>query len=429
MVMVALPRPENGRRSPRLFATTALVVLLAGCSSVPDAVNPIEWYKGTRDFLIGEDAQTAQASSALPAAQQQATPGENKPIPSLSSVPQRPRTSSRAQRDAISRGLVADREQSRKYTSEVIPRQGQAVDPLRSAVAESPAPARAAQLPAVRTPEAAPRSAPPAAAPRRAAPVAPPPAAQPLPQVVARPSLPPAAPPPVRRIAPRPAPSGLVASAPPAAPRVATRSPIPSAPRAAISPPSASTTASRAPMPRLGTIRAPRVTPINADSGTIVVSSAGVQQLSNGGRLVAPIARPGAQPSRLPATQPVFNSGAGGSYQVATILFGNGSSRLSARDRQILRQVAAQARRAGGVIRVVGHASHRTKLLDPVKHKLTNLRVSSARADAVARELVKFGASPNSMVIGAASDAEPRYLEHMPTGEAGNRRADVFIDF
>ena len=122
-------------------------------------------------------------------------------------------------------------------------------------------------------------------------------------------------------------------------------------------------------------------------------------------------------------------SGAQGSYQVATILFKNGSARLGARDRQIIRQVIAQHKQVGGTIRVVGHASHRTKLTDLVSHKIANLRVSTSRAEVVAKELVRLGARPSNLYIGAASDSEPRYLEHMPSGEAGNRRADIYIDF
>lgn len=404
MVIVALPQIMPKRRSPRLLVTSALAMLLAGCSSVPDVVNPVEWYKGTRDILIGEDSST---NAGQPLGPRRALPGTNQPIPNLSSVPQRPRTSSRAQRDAISRGLVADLEQSRRYTSEVIPRQGQAVDPLRSAVAQrSTVPARSAPTPA--------------SPPRQVVTASPP--VQPMSQAATRPSLPPPAQP-VPQVVAR-------SSAPPPAPLLAARPTLPEA-RPAINPPGPPRAMASAPPPRLGTIHAPPISPITADPETIVVSSAGVRQLSGGMRIVAPVARPGARPSR-PAPQsskPTFKIGIGESYQVARILFGNGSSQLSARDRQILRQVAQQARQTGGVIRVVGHASHRTKALDPIKHKVVNLRVSVARADAVARQLVEFGTSSTNIVLGAASDTEPRYLEHMPTGEAGNRRADIFIDF
>ena len=114
---------------------------------------------------------------------------------------------------------------------------------------------------------------------------------------------------------------------------------------------------------------------------------------------------------------------------MATILFSNGSSRLGARERRILRQVATQHKEVGGTIRVVGHASSITRSMDVARHKMANLRVSSARAQRVAKELVKLGAKPANLYIGAVSDSEPKFHEYMPSGEAGNRRTEIFIDF
>jgi hypothetical protein len=31
--------------------------------------------------------------------------------------------------------------------------------------------------------------------------------------------------------------------------------------------------------------------------------------------------------------------------------------------------------------------------------------------------------------VGSASDTLPKYLENMPSGEAGNRRAEIYLDF
>lgn len=172
-----------------------------------------------------------------------------------------------------------------------------------------------------------------------------------------------------------------------------------------------------------------------------MISGAGVQ--TAGGASTSPpalsprISRPAPPPgadavSTVGGVQSLseFNpSAVRGSYQVATILFGNGSADLTARDRRIIREVFAQQRRTGGTIRIVGHASHRTANMDLIRHKLVNLRVSAARADAVARELIKLGVRPGSLFVGAVSDRYPRYQEYMPSGEAGNRRAEIFIDF
>ena len=118
-----------------------------------------------------------------------------------------------------------------------------------------------------------------------------------------------------------------------------------------------------------------------------------------------------------------------GSYQVATILFANGSAKVGARDRRVLRQVIAQHKKVGGTLRIVGHASRRTKTNDPIRHKMTNFQVSTARAERVAKELVKMGVRANKMFVGSVSDSDPKYYEYMPSGEAGNRRTEIYIDF
>jgi flagellar motor protein MotB len=114
--------------------------------------------------------------------------------------------------------------------------------------------------------------------------------------------------------------------------------------------------------------------------------------------------------------------------RVATIRFKNGSSKLSSRDRQILAKVIRLKKERGGRIHVVGHASSRTQNTDLVSHKMINFRVSAARADVVARELQRLGADKSQLQIDAVSDNLPEYLEIMPTGEAGNRRAEIYLD-
>lgn len=48
----------------RVAACAALLsVMLGGCSSVPDAVNPVKWYEKTTDFFAG-DSQAADMQTA-----------------------------------------------------------------------------------------------------------------------------------------------------------------------------------------------------------------------------------------------------------------------------------------------------------------------------------------------------------------------------
>ncbi|MGB8274504.1 MAG: OmpA family protein, partial [Alphaproteobacteria bacterium] len=119
----------------------------------------------------------------------------------------------------------------------------------------------------------------------------------------------------------------------------------------------------------------------------------------------------------------------GASEKVATITYGHGSARLTAAEQKVLRDVAQLHKQRGGTIRVVGHASSRTRDLDPLHHQMANFTVSMRRADVVARELSRLGVKPSAIFVGAMSDAEPIYFESMPSGEAGNRRTEIFIDY
>jgi flagellar motor protein MotB len=117
------------------------------------------------------------------------------------------------------------------------------------------------------------------------------------------------------------------------------------------------------------------------------------------------------------------------SQRVAVIYFADGSANLSGRDLQVLGQVAALQRQYGGVLRVIGHASSRTGAMDITRHKLANFNVSLARANAVARALTTAGVPGRFLYVGAVSDSQPVYYEIIPTGEAGNRRAEIYMDY
>ena len=59
---------------------------------------------------------------------------------------------------------------------------------------------------------------------------------------------------------------------------------------------------------------------------------------------------------------------------------------------------------------------------------MLNFNISVDRADAVARELIRLGAERDDLVVDAISDSKPMYFEFMPTGEAGNRRAEIYLE-
>jgi outer membrane protein OmpA-like peptidoglycan-associated protein len=112
---------------------------------------------------------------------------------------------------------------------------------------------------------------------------------------------------------------------------------------------------------------------------------------------------------------------------VGYVYFGNGSSNLSAADRQVLQQVAQLQRIQGGVLRIIGHASARTGNMEALEQQSVNRDVSLERATVVARALVEYGVQPILVQVAAAGDDQTLYAESTPAGEAGNRRAEVYL--
>ncbi len=117
-----------------------------------------------------------------------------------------------------------------------------------------------------------------------------------------------------------------------------------------------------------------------------------------------------------------------GAQLVAVIYFSHSSAQLDASDRGVLREVVALHHQRGGTIRVVGHASARTGVVDQIGHRLANFEMSLKRANAVAAGLVALGAAKNEVRAEARGDAQPVFHEFMPTGEAGNRRTEIFLE-
>jgi outer membrane protein OmpA-like peptidoglycan-associated protein len=119
---------------------------------------------------------------------------------------------------------------------------------------------------------------------------------------------------------------------------------------------------------------------------------------------------------------------AAGAQLVAVIYFGHSSSRLDGKDRAVLRDVVALSRQRGGVIRVVGHASALTGVSDQINHDLTNFEMSLKRSNSVAAALIALGAARDQVSSEARSDKQPVYHEFMTTGQAGNRRVEIFLE-
>lgn len=136
-----------------------LTILLSGCS-VPDAVNPVEWYRGASEAVTGR-------SSSQAAREAEARKVAERDYPDNRSVPDRPKVLSPEDRKDIAQGLVADRNNAR-HTAERINREGNPTRPLTPKppqAAEPASPAAAPPGPPAAEPPPPPQSRAPAAAP------------------------------------------------------------------------------------------------------------------------------------------------------------------------------------------------------------------------------------------------------------------------
>ncbi len=379
----------NQRRVISGFASRAgaialMALFLSGCSSVPDWANPVEWYRGTRDWIAGDETAKAQDARA-DASQKQKKQGASGQYPNLASVPDRPRDiSDSGQAGQVQSGLAADRAQAR-----------------HAALGPSDTRPGAPPPPVIASPPPPPSS-------RVDAP--PPP---PMPAAVASAAPAPSAQPPMAPLAP----------AMPAAPMIsASASPIASD--------AGTETARQAFEAALsqsgGVVRgAPVASGIrDVNHSSVVASSAGRSAP------VFPSASRVSPTLRSPAmsSEPVAMA-AGAGAPAAKIMFDNNSSKLSASDNNLLENIANMKKFRGGIVRVVGHASSRTRDVDPLRHRLVNFRLSLARAQAVANALTRMGVPAKDIVVEARADNEPLYYEFMPSGEAGNRRAEIYLDY
>ena len=115
------------------------------------------------------------------------------------------------------------------------------------------------------------------------------------------------------------------------------------------------------------------------------------------------------------------------SLLAAVIYFAHGSSNLDSQDQTVLRGVVAEQQQRGAQIMVVGHSSSRTGNTSPERHQIANFNMSMKRANTVAAALTRLGVDSRMVTTEARADAQPVYHEFMPTGESGNRRAEIFF--
>jgi len=113
----------------------------------------------------------------------------------------------------------------------------------------------------------------------------------------------------------------------------------------------------------------------------------------------------------------------------ATIYFGAGAAGLTDDDRAILHEVERLHRERGGTVRVVGYASPEASGGDVVARRLANLEVSARRADAVSRELARFGVPAGAITTSAGGAPTGPGTAGASFGAAGERRVDIYLDY
>lgn len=367
---------QSGWRLQSRVALVAAAMLLAGCSSAPEWADPGEW---------GSDGQQSDAPAQPETAAQ---PAEG--FPNLSSVPgEAPQTSSRQTREDLKEGLSADRTNAR-YSDQALN-------------AESTLVAPAAPPPSVNNQTAA---APVAPAPVTPAPVTP----SATPEAMSVPAVP-AAP----AITPKPAPAPVAPTAPVAAP-------APAAPPPAAPTPAAAGTDSSSVLPPAFPARS-----ASQSTSTYVPPTFEPSRFQLPGTGSAATATRQAAPAAAVPGAAVSGGSAAPGQLTAVVYFGHGSASLDQNDMKVLRDVVAIQRQNNARIVVVGHSSSRTGSTDAVNHRAVNLETSLKRANAVTAALVRLGVPKDRLVAEARADNQPVFHEFMPTGEAGNRRAEIYL--
>ncbi len=469
---------------PLLHAGSALavVLMLGACSSVPDAINPIEWGKSVGDAFDGEDETAAKSEEAIP--------GEDEDYPRLADTPAKPVVTGDEERDALVAGLAADRANAQYSQSgrrqstppvnalqpepepsaanvdqpEITPAPTTAVS--NSAMAEPKAQAAEAQSTATEVQKSAETTA--KAVETKTAAAAGAAGAATGSAVTSAQSgskvadewnakAPTSGPIPTPEPAPE-KPDVLKSDTAKAGAAVGAgaamaasendNAPTESAeasPTTQYSDPVMDQYNKRlaegegvfADEPTPGSSPAAQTESFDysvySDNGSVIVDES---QLGGGGNAyLSDSAMPYAETANevlaarlgvrsIDTLGPSING-----VQVAQIQFGHGSSNLSGTDNNVLTQVAQAWRQTGGILRIIGHASMRTANMSLEEHMAINRQVSERRASAVVSELVSLGVNPDAIFVGADGSADPRYYEGVPAGEAGNRRVEIFMDY
>ena len=115
-------------------------------------------------------------------------------------------------------------------------------------------------------------------------------------------------------------------------------------------------------------------------------------------------------------------------YRVATINFRSGSSSVDGNGLRKIKKIVKIAKDRNAKIKIIGHASERTKDMPIAEHKIVNFMISDKRAHSVAKIFIEKHDFPRGKLITeAVSDSKPLFKEIMPAGTKANQRTEIFL--
>lgn len=353
------------------------LVALTGCGSVGDAVNPVNWYRGVRDWVSGAPDRPGPEEQAKDA----------RDFPKVGND-KRPEAAAGKERAEIAKGLAADRANA-QYTQETLRREGNPTRPLsaEAAVAKPMAPL--------------PEDAPP-----------PPPKPSPVPA-------------PQSRVSPPPAAQQTAAVPPPPAAQQTTSAAVPPPPRVS-SAPAAPATVEEIYRRRLAEFDSPMAaTPVSAVLPTRMPVRA-VAAAGDSVMLTPPVDQHKDRGGRFKSLESFDPSRSAASFEVGEVVFGEGTAAMSSADTAPLREIAGLAREKHGALRLIGHSSSLRLDVDPAANREANRQLALRRADVVGLELVRLGVPAGRIYAGAAPDAGLVLAGGSPTA---SETTEIYIDY
>ncbi len=114
-------------------------------------------------------------------------------------------------------------------------------------------------------------------------------------------------------------------------------------------------------------------------------------------------------------------------YRIATLAFRSGSSIVDRKALKKIKKIVEVAKSRNAKVKIVGHASTRTRDMPNSEHKLVNFVISDKRAQSVAKAFINYDFPKENLITEAVSDSKPLFKENMPAGTQANQRTEIFL--